>query len=79
VVENKAIGSVVMLIELDDRTHRADQDARRDKMTAAAGYSTLRLPASVTPSCHNVKEQIHEAFARRPDLLPRGVRQVLPT
>ena len=74
VVENRATGSVVMLIELDDKSHRADQDARRDKMTAAAGYWTLRLPASVTPSRHNVEEQIHSAFARRPDLLPRGVR-----
>ncbi|MAM83914.1 MAG: hypothetical protein CL472_04480 [Acidobacteria bacterium] len=34
---------VVMIVELDDRTHRSDKDARRDSITAGAGYATVRL------------------------------------
>lgn len=34
---------VVMIVELDDRTHRRDKDARRDLITAGAGYATVRL------------------------------------
>ena len=36
-------GSVRLLIELDDRTHRQARDAARDQMTASAGYKTLRV------------------------------------
>jgi hypothetical protein len=36
-------GSVRLLIELDDRTHLTDKDATRDRMTARAGYTTLRV------------------------------------
>jgi hypothetical protein len=43
-------GKVVALVELDDRTHRADRDARRDEMTARAGYRTIRIPATARPT-----------------------------
>ncbi|MGI4880611.1 MAG: DUF2726 domain-containing protein [Janthinobacterium lividum] len=36
-------GGVRLLVELDDRTHVADRDAKRDRMTARAGYTTLRV------------------------------------
>jgi hypothetical protein len=36
-------GGVRLLIELDDRTHVTDRDAKRDRMTARAGYTTLRV------------------------------------
>lgn len=37
---------VVAVVELDDSTHRnkADRDAKRDDMLAAAGYRVLRYP-----------------------------------
>lgn len=54
VVENPATGEVVALIEIDDGSHRADKDRRRDEMTAAAGYRTLRVPASATPELPDV-------------------------
>lgn len=45
VIEDRDSGAVLALVELDDSSHDAARDARRDAMTAAAGYRTLRLPA----------------------------------
>ena len=44
VVEKRSDGEVIMIVELDDRTHNASKDASRDAMTAAAGYRTVRIP-----------------------------------
>lgn len=74
VVEDKATGKVVLLIELDDRYHRPEQDARRDRMTAAAGYATLRLPASEQPTRESVHRHLRHAFEQQPEILPREVR-----
>jgi hypothetical protein len=73
VVEDRGTGKVVMLIELDDRSHRPEQDARRDRMMAAAGYATLRLPASEQPTREGVHRHIRNAFDQQPELLPREV------
>lgn len=45
VIESRVTGTVLALVELDDRSHDAAKDAQRDAMTAAAGYRTVRLPA----------------------------------
>lgn len=74
VVEDRASGKVVMLIELDDRYHRPDQDARRDRMMAAAGYATLRLPASEQPTRESVHRHIRHAFEQQAELLPKEIR-----
>jgi hypothetical protein len=70
VVEDRQTGRVVLLIELDDRYHRADLDARRDRMMAAAGYATLRLPATEQPTRESVQRHIRHAFDQQPGLLP---------
>ena len=44
VVENRSNGDIVLLVELDDKTHNAAKDATRDAMTGAAGYRTVRIP-----------------------------------
>ena len=44
-LEDRASGAIIAIVELDDRTHNARQDAERDRMTARAGYTTIRLPA----------------------------------
>lgn len=75
VVEDRRSGKVVMLIELDDRYHRPHDDARRDRMMAAAGYSTLRLPSSEKPTRESVRRHIQHAFDQQPDLLPVCHRQ----
>jgi hypothetical protein len=42
------------------------------KETAAAGYSTLLLPALVMPSRQNVREQIHHVFDVKSTFCPGG-------
>lgn len=74
VVEDRDDGTVVMLIELDDRSHRHDQDARRDRMTRAAGYFTLRLPASEKPTAQSVRRHLAAAFEQQPQLQAGGWR-----
>jgi Protein of unknown function (DUF2726) len=41
---------VVALIELDDRTHSASADRKRDAITNAAGYRTIRFQSKQKPS-----------------------------
>lgn len=45
VIEDRASGAVLALVELDDRSHDASRDRQRDAMTASAGYRTIRLSA----------------------------------
>ncbi len=51
---------VLFLIELDDRTHNAVKDARRDAMTAAAGYRTIRIPSRPRPTGESVRAAVAE-------------------
>lgn len=44
VVERRHDGEIVMVVELDDKTHNVSKDATRDEMTVAAGYRTVRIP-----------------------------------
>lgn len=47
--------NVLVLIELDDKTHRSDLDAARDKITADAGYKTLRFQSKSKPTEEEIK------------------------
>lgn len=58
VLEEKASGDVLALIELDDRMHDAAKDRSRDEITKAAGYRTIRLPAGKRLDRVTVREQI---------------------
>ncbi len=60
VVEREAL-RVLALVELDDRTHQADKDARRDAWTASAGYVTHRFPSRSKPSVTQLRETILSA------------------
>lgn len=46
---------VVTIIELDDRSHVKEQDEARDRMTAAAGYRTLRFESRKRPSVEQIR------------------------
>jgi very-short-patch-repair endonuclease len=50
VVCERASLKVVALIELDDKTHKADADQKRDAITKAAGYQTFRFQSRKKPS-----------------------------
>ena len=62
VVEDRASGRIMLLIELDDRTHNAGKDRDRDRLTARAGYTTVRLPASERPTAESVRRHIGHAL-----------------
>lgn len=58
---------VVVLVELDDRTHNPDRDAVRDAMTAAAGYVTLRYESRDKPTAADIRADLaalHRALRR---------------
>lgn len=46
---------IVAIVELDDRTHQKDKDLERDRMTAAAGYRTLRFASKNKPSAAELR------------------------
>ena len=69
VVQGRSTGHVIALIEVDDLMHRADADARRDAMTARAGYRTIRIAAGADSTDRRntihiaVREELVEGFA----------------
>ena len=65
-VEDRASGDIIAIVELDDRTHNARQDAQRDQMTARAGYTTIRLSGG-RQTALSVRSALAEALAPQPD------------
>ncbi|QNE07191.1 DUF2726 domain-containing protein (plasmid) [Croceicoccus marinus] len=63
VIEHRETGDVVALVELDDRTHNASKDEARDRLTADAGYTTIRLPAGKGVTHELVRERLAFIFA----------------
>jgi very-short-patch-repair endonuclease len=55
---------VVLLIELDDRTHKASKDTARDAMTRQAGYATLRFESRAKPAVPELRAQILRAISQ---------------
>ncbi|MDB5960065.1 MAG: hypothetical protein JWP59_1359 [Massilia sp.] len=49
VAQRRDNGKIVAVIELDDRTHKADKDARRDAMLQQAGLRTVRWQSKAKP------------------------------
>ena len=73
VVVTRDTAEVVALIELDDRTHRADRDTTRDNMTAQADYRTIRIPGRPTPTATSVRAAVAEiAMAPAREIRPRS-------
>ncbi len=56
-------GTVRLLIELDDRTHETENDAKRDLMTASVGYQTLRVRRKDARTEEALKIGLAEAMA----------------
>lgn len=70
VAEDRASGAILALIELDDRSHNPIKDIMRDRMTASAGYHTIRLPSGRLNQA--------EIASRLQPLIPVGPRPTLP-
>lgn len=67
VLEDRSNGDVVALVELDDRTHAAARDQARDRLTAACGYCTVRIPSSPRPSTPAIADRIAAALGDHDD------------
>lgn len=63
VIESRAGGRIIALVELDDRTHDAKKDHRRDRMTAAAGYRTIRWRSRQKPDREEIRRAVLGAHA----------------
>jgi hypothetical protein len=55
VAQRRADGSIVAVIELDDRTHDPDKDGRRDEMLKSAGYRTVRWNSKSKPDAAAIR------------------------
>lgn len=60
VAEDRQSGEL-LLIEVDDRTHDAAKDRRRDAITEAAGYRTVRVPAGTRPDLNAIRSLVGSA------------------
>lgn len=58
VLQDRRTGEVRVLVELDDRTHSAEKDRERDKITAAGGYRTVRLSGRARPTRTSVASAV---------------------
>ena len=53
---------VVMLVELDDRTHNATKDARRDEITTSAGYATARFRNGRKTTSNQIEDELRRIW-----------------
>lgn len=60
-LEDRASGEIIAIVELDDRTHNRSADRQRDRMTARAGYLTIRL-GPVRHTFATVRQALAEAL-----------------
>lgn len=58
VAQDRKTGAVVAIIELDDRTHKADKDAKRDAMLASAEYKTIRWQSKSKPDAVTIRAEL---------------------
>lgn len=64
VVQNRETGAIVALVEVDDYSHNAATDGKRDAMTSRAGYTTIRIAGKTKPTLANVREALAPLLAR---------------
>jgi hypothetical protein len=67
VAQRRVDGSLVAVIELDDRTHSVDKDTRRDEMLVSAGYKIVRWNSKNKPDAATIRAQL---IPTPPQLLP---------
>lgn len=72
VVEDPATGEIIMLVELDDPSHRRKADKDRDALTRHAGYLTVRIPPGKRPTRQSVATILHDALGFDPRQAHRG-------
>ena len=61
VAQSRKDGSIKAIIELDDRTHDSEKDAKRDAMLASAGFRTIRWNSKTKPDIAAIRAQLNLA------------------
>jgi hypothetical protein len=74
VVQDRATGQIVALIEVDDASHRPSADRARDAMTGKAGYRTFRIPGRIQPDLAQVRPHLQTLIGPMVLQVPGGVR-----
>lgn len=58
VAQHRTNGTIVAIIELDDRTHSAEKDEKRDAMLLQAGYKVVRWNSKNKPDIEAIRAEI---------------------
>lgn len=58
VAQSREDGSVVAVIELDDRTHNSGKDEKRDAMLSSAGYKIIRWQSKTRPDAAGIRSAL---------------------
>lgn len=61
-IQDRRSGDVILLVELDDRTHSRAKDEQRDAMLRGVGYNTLRFNSKAKPEVAALREQLLQAI-----------------
>ncbi len=70
VLQDRRSGLVLAVVELDDRTHVAERDRRRDAMMRRAGYRTIRWDSRRKPGADRIREAVLGEGAGAPPQRP---------
>ena len=65
VAQSREDGSIVAVIELDDRTHNSGRDEKRDAILSSAGYRTIRWQSKTKPDTAAIRTAL-TAIAPKP-------------
>jgi very-short-patch-repair endonuclease len=58
VAQSRKDGSIVAIIELDDRTHNGEKDVKRDAMLTCAGYRIVRWHSKTKPAISAIRAEL---------------------
>jgi len=57
---------IMSIVELDDRSHSAEKDIARDRITGAAGFKTLRFHSKNKPGKSKIREVVSTVLNAAP-------------
>lgn len=57
-------GNIIVVIELDDRTHNTQKDVARDAMLHQAGYLTVRWNSRKKPDSDSIRQHVFDEYAK---------------
>lgn len=63
VLEDRASGRILALVEHGNRSSESSERAKRDAITGAAGYTTIRLPDTRRPTAADVRDVVLAALS----------------